>query len=208
MPIGWASWRKPPRNSLMFSCTKVCVVMRCCQDASSAAFGSSPWIKQVGDLEIRRLVGELLDRVAAILEHAVRPVEVRDRGTTGGRVHERRVVRHQAEIVLFDADRAEVERPDRAVDDRDLVAATGAIVDDGQRVLAARGVRFAALGTVHAPAPMSFVELIVPAIMHAGSTIAACGECEILATRESFAFAVGRERAGAPVTAAVRRRRR
>ena len=86
--------------------------------------------EQVGDLEIGRLLGELLDRVAAVLEDAVRAVEVRHRRAAGGRVHECRVVRHEAEVVLVDADRAEVQRAYGAVDDRDLVRPARAVVGD------------------------------------------------------------------------------
>ena len=77
--------------------------------------------EQVGDLEVGRLLGELLDRVAAVLEDALVAVDVRDRRAARRGVRERRVVGHQAEVVLVDLHLAEVHRADGAVRDRDLV---------------------------------------------------------------------------------------
>jgi hypothetical protein len=95
--------------------------------------------QQVGDLEIRRVRRELLDRIAAVLEHPVRAVEVGDRGTARGGVHECRVVGHEAEVVVGDPDRAEVQRSHGAVDDRDLVGPAGAVVCDAERLRAGQG---------------------------------------------------------------------
>ena len=78
--------------------------------------------QQVGDLEVDGLLAELLDRVAAVLEHAGLAVDVGDRAAAGGGVRERRVIGHQPEVVLGDLDLAEVHRLDRAVGDLDLVA--------------------------------------------------------------------------------------
>ena len=86
--------------------------------------------EQVGDLEVRRLLGELLDRIAAVLEDALVAVDVGDRRSTRGRVHEGRVIRHQAEVVVVDLDVAQCQRADRPVLDRHLVRATGAVVRD------------------------------------------------------------------------------
>ena len=90
--------------------------------------------QEVGDLEVGRLLRQLLDRVAAVLQHAVVAVEVGDGRATRRRVHERRVVRHQAEVVVGDLDLAQRGGADRAVLDRDLVRLARPVVRDGQRV--------------------------------------------------------------------------
>ena len=94
--------------------------------------------EQVGDLEIGRLLGELLDRIAAVLQDALVAVDVRDRRATRRRVHERRVVGHQAEVVVVDLDVSQRRRADGPVLDRHLVRATGPVVGDRQR-LGSRG---------------------------------------------------------------------
>ena len=90
--------------------------------------------QQVGDLEVGRLLRELLDRVAAVLEDPVVAVDVGDRRAARRGVHERRVVGHQAEVVLGDLDLAQSERADRPVLDRDLVRLARPVVGDRQRV--------------------------------------------------------------------------
>ena len=90
--------------------------------------------QQVGDLEVGRLLGELLDRIAAVLEDALVAVDEGDRAAARRRVHERRVVGHQPEVVVVDLDLAQVGGADRAVLDRDLVLLAGPVVGDGQRV--------------------------------------------------------------------------
>jgi hypothetical protein len=90
--------------------------------------------EQVGDLEVRRALAELLDRVAAVLEHPGVAVDVADRAAHGGGVREGRVVGHQAEVVVRDLDLAEVHRLHGAVLDRDLVGLARAVVRDAQRV--------------------------------------------------------------------------
>jgi hypothetical protein len=106
--------------------------------------------EQVGDLEVGRLLRQLLDRIAAVLQDAGCAVEVGDLRPTRGRVHVGGVVGHQPEVVVGDLDLAEVRRADRAVGDLDLVAATGAVVGDGQRA--------APVGT---PSPAAFVSVSV-----------------------------------------------
>ena len=44
--------------------------------------------QQPCDLEVRRVLGELFDRIAAVAEDALLAVDVRDRGARGGRVDE------------------------------------------------------------------------------------------------------------------------
>ena len=94
------------------------------------------------------MLAQLLDRVAAVLEDARVAVDVGDRAAAGGRVHVRRVVGHQPEVVGIDLDLAQVDRAHGAVRDRQLVGLPGAVVGHGERVAAgaAVGVRVAAAG--------------------------------------------------------------
>ena len=94
--------------------------------------------EEVGDLEVAGVLAELLDRIAAVLQHAGLAVDVGDRAAAGRRVRVRRVVRHQAEVVLGDLDLTEVHRLDGPVGDLELVALAGAVVGDAERV-ACRG---------------------------------------------------------------------
>src|SRR5881394_679728 len=89
--------------------------------------------EQVGDLEVRGLLGELLDRIPAVLEDPLVAVDVRDRRARRRGVRERRVVGHQAEVVLVDLHLAEVHGTDGPVRDVDLVGLAGAVVRDRQR---------------------------------------------------------------------------
>ena len=58
---------------LMFSCTNVWCVISCRPAASSSARRQLAEEEQVGDLEERALLGELLDRVAAVAQDAPSP---------------------------------------------------------------------------------------------------------------------------------------
>ena len=80
------------------------------------------------------MLAELLDRDAAVLEHARLAVDEGDRAPARGGVRVRRVVGHEAEVVLVDLHLAEVHRLHRAVGDRDLEGLAGAVVGDRQRV--------------------------------------------------------------------------
>ena len=91
--------------------------------------------QQVGDLEVGRLLAELLDRVAAVLEDAGGAVDVGDLAAAVRGVRVRRVVGHEAEVVLVDLDPAEVHRLDGPVDDLDLVGLARPVVGDRERVL-------------------------------------------------------------------------
>ena len=90
--------------------------------------------EQVGDLEVGRLLGQLLDRIAAVLEHPGLAVEEGDRGAARRGVHERGVVGHDPEVVLVDLDVAQGGGAHRPVLDGDLVGLARAVVGDGQRV--------------------------------------------------------------------------
>ena len=89
---------------------------------------------QVGRLEEVALLRELLNRVAAIQQDALVAVDVGDRAAAVRRVHERRVVRHEAEVVRLFLDLAQVHRADRAVLNGQLVLLARAVVDDRDRV--------------------------------------------------------------------------
>ena len=124
---------------LTFSCTKVWIVISSIHASSCALRRQLAVDEQVGDLEVRRLLGELVDRVAAVLEDPLVAVEVRDRRAAGRGVHERRVVGHQPEVLFARLDLAQVDAADRPVGDRQLVALPGAVVGDAQRLGARRG---------------------------------------------------------------------
>ena len=91
-------------NSLTFSCTNVWIVISCVHSSSCGLRRQLAVDEQVGDLEVGRLLGELLDRVAAVLEDALVAVDVGDRRAARRGVRERRVVGHEAEVVLVDLD--------------------------------------------------------------------------------------------------------
>ena len=91
--------------------------------------------QQIGHLQKGRLLGQLLDGVAAVAEDPLVAVDVGDGAAAGGGVHERRVVGHHPEVVVGHLDLAEIDGPDGALDDRQLVGLAGAIVGDGDAVL-------------------------------------------------------------------------
>ena len=92
--------------------------------------------EEVGHLEEAGLLRQLLDRVAAVLQDALVAVDVGDRAATGRRVDEAGVVGGQAGLVVADLDLSEVLGGDGPVGDRDLVVLAGAVVADGQGVVA------------------------------------------------------------------------
>ena len=73
--------------------------------------GQLAFVQQVGHFEEGRLLGDLLDRIAAIAQDAAVAVDEGDGAAAGGGVHEGRVVGHQAEIVVLHLDLAQVEWP-------------------------------------------------------------------------------------------------
>ncbi len=81
--------------------------------------------EEVGDLEERRVLGELLDRVPAVAQDAVVAVEVRDRRLARSRRQVRRVVHEQVGVELPDRRRRE-----HTVGDRDGDRLAGAVVGD------------------------------------------------------------------------------
>jgi hypothetical protein len=102
--------------------------------------------QEVGDLEVGRVLAELLDRYPAMLEHPRLPVDERDRRAARCRVGERRVVGHQPKVVLGDLDLAQVHGANGPVRDLDLVGLAGPVVGDRQRVPAVAGGRLGRAG--------------------------------------------------------------
>jgi hypothetical protein len=92
--------------------------------------------QQVRGLEKARALGELLDRIAAVVQDALVAIDVRDAAAARRGVHERRVIGHQPEVVDRDLDLPQVGRAYRAVADRQLVTLAGTVVGDRQRVFA------------------------------------------------------------------------
>ena len=84
--------------------------------------------QQVGDLQVAGVLGQLLDRVAPVLEDSLVAVDEGDRRPARGGVHVGRVVRHQAEVALVLLDLAELEAADRPVGYREPVLGAGALV--------------------------------------------------------------------------------
>ncbi len=75
-------------------------------------------VEEVGDLHEARLLGELLDRVPPVAENPDVAVDEGDRAPARRRVHERRVVGHDPEVVLVDLDGPKIRRLDGSVGDR------------------------------------------------------------------------------------------
>src|SRR5205807_2606538 len=89
---------------------------------------------EISRLEIVAVLGELLDRIAAVEQDAFLTVDVRDRAPAIRGVHERGVVRHEPEVVRRRLDLAQIHRANRAVLNGQLVLLPRSVVDDAQRV--------------------------------------------------------------------------
>jgi hypothetical protein len=86
--------------------------------SSCLLFGSSPFCSSHTTSRTSScLLGELLDRVSAVLEDALVAVDERDLRARRRGVLERRVVRHQAEVVVAHLDLPEIHRLDGPVAD-------------------------------------------------------------------------------------------
>ena len=118
----------------MFSCSRVCSMMPSCQALQLRRRRQLAEHQQVRHLEVRAVLGQLLDGVAAVLELALVAVDVGDRASARGGVGERRVVRHQPEVVIGRLDLAQVHGLDGAVGDRHVVLLAGAVVGNRERV--------------------------------------------------------------------------
>jgi hypothetical protein len=89
---------------------------------------------EIGGLEERGPLGELLDRITTVFQDALVAVDVGDLAATGRRVHERRVVGGQALVVARRLDLLQISGLDESVGDGDLVALPRAVVGDGQGI--------------------------------------------------------------------------
>ena len=92
--------------------------------------------QQVGDLQERAVLGQFLDRVAAVAQDPLLTVDEGDGAAAAGGVQERRIVGQQPEVVVADLDLAQVGGADRTVGDRNLVAPAGPGVGDLKHALA------------------------------------------------------------------------
>src|SRR5918994_3467965 len=86
--------------------------------------------EQIGHLEVRRMLAELLDGDAPMLQDPLLPINVGDGAPATRRVGVAGVVGHEAEIVFVDLDLPEVHGPDRAVFYLDFVTLARPIVRD------------------------------------------------------------------------------
>jgi hypothetical protein len=95
--------------------------------------------QQPGHLQEADPFGQLLDRVAAVAQDPLVAVDVGDGAAAAGRVHERRVVGEQPEVVVGDLDVAQGHGRDGPLLDRDLVGPPGPVVGHAKRVLVGHG---------------------------------------------------------------------
>ena len=91
--------------------------------------------KQIGDFEICAVFGENFDGITAVAQDPLIAVDIGDRAFAGSRIHERRIVGHQAEIVSTGLDLAQVHRANRPLLDGESVALSGSVVGNGQGIL-------------------------------------------------------------------------
>ncbi len=91
--------------------------------------------KQPRNFEIRAVLGQHVDGIAAVAQDSFIAVDVSDGASTGSGIHEGGVVGHQAEIVGSGFDLAKIHRADGSVFDRNGVVFSGTVVGDRQGVL-------------------------------------------------------------------------
>ena len=98
---------------------------------------------QVGDLEIVAVLGQFLDRIAAVAQDPFFAVDEGHLALARGGVGEGRVVRHQAEILGAGLDVAELGGANHAaLLDRNFVLFPGAVVGHGERIFCHRRFPF------------------------------------------------------------------
>ena len=68
--------------------------------SNCASVGQFTIEQQVSDFEISALLGELIDRIAAIFEDAFVAVDECDAALARSGIHERRIVSHQTKVVV------------------------------------------------------------------------------------------------------------
>ncbi len=86
---------------------------------------------KVRDFEVGALFSELLDRITAVAQDSLVPVDERDRALARGCVHESRVVTHQTEVVILDLDLAQVHSTNGSVFNWHFVLFAGSVVGHG-----------------------------------------------------------------------------
>ena len=91
--------------------------------------------QQVSNFQKRAALGQNFNRIAAIAQDPFVAVNVGNGALAWRGVHERRVVRHQPEVLRAGFDLPQIHGPDRAVLDGHGVGLISAIVGDGESVL-------------------------------------------------------------------------
>jgi hypothetical protein len=141
----------------MFSWSSQWALMSSVHVSSCALVGRLAEDDQVRRLEVVRALSQLLDGVSAVLEDALVAVDVGNRAATRGRVHERRVVGDEAEVLRARLDLLEIAGANRAVLDRQLVLFARAVIGNGERIGHRSGFRcvrrFAVSCDRHGPGP-------------------------------------------------------
>ena len=88
---------------------------------------------QVGGLEETGFLGELLDRITAVLQDALVAIDEGDRALGRSGVLIGRIEAHHAEIIRLEFDLAQVHCPQRVVFNWEFIVGTAAVVRDGKR---------------------------------------------------------------------------
>ncbi len=91
--------------------------------------------KHVRHFKIGTVFGKNLDGITPVAQDSRVAVDVGDRAPAGRRVHESRVISHQAEIFRAGLDLAQIHRADGSVFNGKGVALAGTVVGDGYGVL-------------------------------------------------------------------------
>ena len=94
--IGWASLGSAPKKRLKSSWSIVWIVIDPTKSSSCVRVGRVPVDQEIGDLEERALLGELLDRDAAVAQDPLLAVDEGDRALARARVRIARVERDVA----------------------------------------------------------------------------------------------------------------
>src|SRR5438132_9439302 len=90
--------------------------------------------QEIGDLEEAAALGQLLHRIAPIPEDASLAIDEGDGAPATGGVEKGGIIAQQAGAGAIRCDLLELGGGDRTAPDRDLVAAAGSVVRDGQRL--------------------------------------------------------------------------
>src|SRR5947207_10616633 len=90
--------------------------------------------QEIGDLEKGAPLGQFLDGVTPVAKNATVAIDVGDGASAAGRVEKSWIVAEHAGAGPVRCDLLEFGGRDRAVPNGDLVAAAGAVIDDGKRL--------------------------------------------------------------------------